>query len=93
MMLSSIRKYATVMICHRVLCFPSFSDGSTIPRLVASNRSPVIRNSRLMRMIAIEAGIARRGIRVMNPAAIITLSASGSINLPKFVTSLCLRAR
>ena len=45
-----------------------------------------MRNSRLMITIATHAGIAFSGTRQMNAAAIITLSASGSISFPKFVT-------
>ena len=72
-----------VMICHAVLCLPSFSAESTLPFAAASSRSPVIRNSRLTITVAAQAGIAPSGTRQINAAAIMILSTSGSISRPK----------
>ena len=82
----------TVTICQAVLCLPSFSAGSTTPLLAASSRIPVMRNSRLMMTITAHAGMACSGIRQMNAAAISTLSATGSMSLPKSVSSFRFRA-
>ena len=76
----------TVMICHEVLCFPSFSAGRISPFEVASSRNPVIRKSRATTVVATQAGTALNGTRDMKAAAIMILSTSGSISLPKFVT-------
>ncbi len=89
---SSPRKYVIVIICHAVLCLPSFSAGRTWPFVLAKSRSPVIKNSRLMMMITTHASTNPSGIRQIKADAVRILSASGSINLPKSVTRLRLRA-
>ena len=50
-------------------------------------RRPVIRKSRATTVVAAHAGTAFRGTNEINAAATMILSTSGSINLPKFVTT------
>ena len=74
-----------------VFSFPSQLAAITTPRSAATLRSPVTASSRAMITIAIQA--ARRSSETSEISAAITssLSASGSISLPKLVT--CLRRR
>ena len=58
------------------------------PLRARQQAQPVIRKSRATTMVAAQAGIAFSGTSEMNAAAIMILSTSGSISLPKSVTKL-----
>src|SRR5439155_23436817 len=82
---SSARKKLTLLICHEVFCLHSRSDPTIRPLHLAIRRKPVIKKSRATTVVAAQAGTALRGTNEIKAAAIMILSTSGSINLPKFV--------
>ncbi len=69
------------------------SAAITIPFSAAMRRKPLIINSRAMIMMTNHAGRRLRSIIQIIAEHTSNLSARGSINLPKFVTRLFLRAR
>src|SRR4030095_249794 len=81
----SVRKKIIVMICQEVFCLPSRSAGGIRPLALAIRPKPVIKKSRATTVVAAHAGTAFRGTNEIKAAAIMILSTSGSINLPKFV--------
>ena len=64
---------------------PSPLAGITTPCWPAAIRSPLTANSRAMITIATQAASRSRLTRLISAAATISLSATGSITLPKFV--------
>src|SRR4051812_25899560 len=76
-------------ICDVVLNFPAGSAGSTRPLEAANARRPVIKNSRPMIRITIQAGtyISGSWTKAMKAEEMRNLSASGSRKMPSVVTS------
>ena len=82
-------------IWETVLCLPDLSAARTMPSLAATNRRPVIRNSRLKinkSSGSVHSGKIPMTNYEMNSPTIKTLSVSASISLPKLETSPFLRA-
>ena len=75
-----------MIICAVVLNFPHQLAAITIPLSEAIRRKPLIANSRLMIIMTIHAGSLPSSTRQIIAALTSSLSASGSINFPKFVT-------
>ena len=75
-----------------VLCFPSCPAAMTIPSLIAMVRSPVTMNSRAMTTMATQAATRPRCTSITSAAITMSLSASGSRNLPITVTRFLRRA-
>ena len=68
------------------MALPSHEAGITTPRSAATMRSIVTASSRAMITIAIHGGIRSSDTSEISGAMISSLSAIGSISLPKFVT-------
>ena len=85
------------MHCEKVLIFPAHAAAITFPALFAAiRRRDVIASSRktTIRVIHTNTFVRYVYLAVAPISAVITinLSASGSINFPKFVTRLCFLA-
>ena len=81
------------MIWVTVLALPYQLAAMTVPLLAATMRMPETMNSRVRMMSAGHDGSTPSSISDSSAAATRILSASGSMNLPKSVTSPLLRAR
>ena len=68
-----------------VFCFPSCPAAMTIPSLMAMVRSPVTMNSRAMMTMTTQAATRPRWTSITSAAMTMSLSASGSRNLPMTV--------
>lgn len=76
-----------------VLILPGILAASTTPSCsTRRRRKPVTDNSRQMMIVVTHAGTTWVAVMTINAVITSNLSASGSANLPKFVTNLCLRA-
>ena len=80
-------------ICRQVLSFPNMLAAITTPAWIAPRRRTVTASSRVMITIATHAARRWRDTSEINAATISSLSASGSISLPKVVTESRARAR
>jgi hypothetical protein len=82
------------MICNVVLNLPVLSAGMILPCDIASNRNPVMINSRDVMKTTIHALIFSSGnpTNEISAAVISSLSATGSRKTPNFVTMLYFRA-
>ena len=80
-------------ICRHVLTLPNMLAPITTPACVAPMRSTVTASSRVMITIATHAARRCSETSAISAATISSLSASGSISLPKFVTEPRARAR
>ena len=69
------------------MAFPSALAGITTPCWPAAMRSPLTANSRAMITIATQPASRSRLTSEISAAAIISLSATGSITLPNVVTA------
>jgi hypothetical protein len=84
----------TMSTCAAVFSLPSGLAGMTIPCCAPTPaRSTVTANSRAMITIDTHARSRPSETRTTSAATISSLSAIGSISLPKFVTEPCDRAR
>jgi len=81
------------MIWKTVFALPYQLAAMTTPSEAASMRRPDTMNSRVRMMSATHEGKIWSSHNARSAAATRILSASGSMNLPKFVTSPLLRAR
>ncbi len=80
-------------ICRHVLTLPSMFAPATTPYCAAPMRTTVTASSRVMITIAIHAASRCSETSAISAATISSLSASGSISLPKLVTESRARAR
>ncbi len=76
-----------------VLTLPYHEAAMTVPSADATIRRPLTMNSREMMTNAIHAGSTSSSTSASSAAVTSSLSASGSMNLPKVVISLRERAR
>ena len=83
----------TAAICSTVFTLPSQLAAITMPRSAAIVRRIVTANSRAMITIATQASSRSSETSETRAAMISSLSASGSISLPKVVTALRERAK
>ena len=83
----------TAAICSTVLILPSQLAEITMPRSAAIARIMVTANSRAMITIATQASRRSSETRETSAATISSLSAIGSISLPKVVTASRERAK
>src|SRR5437667_21954 len=74
---------STAAICRHVLSLPNALADITTPACVAPSRSTVTASSRVMMTIATHAASRCRDTSEISAATISSLSASGSISLPK----------
>lgn len=79
-------------IWRQVLTFPDQPAAITMPRSAAIKRSPLTTNSREIITTVIQAGTICILLKQTRAAQTKSLSASGSINFPKLVIRLRLRA-
>ncbi len=80
-------------ICVTVFTLPHQLAAITTPSLAATIRMPDTMNSRAMIMRATHDGRTCCSTSTSNAAVTSSLSASGSMNFPRVVTSLRLRAK
>ena len=80
-------------ICATVLALPYQLAAMTTPWLAATMRMPETMNSRARMTITTHEGSTESSTSASSAAATSILSASGSMNLPKVVTSPRLRAK
>ncbi len=81
------------IICETVLALPHQLAAMTSPLLAATMRTPDTMNSRASMTSTGHDGSTASSTRASSAAATSILSASGSMNLPKSVTSPRLRAK
>jgi len=79
-------------ICTIVLILPHQLAAITMPSEAASTLNPVMMNSLLMIIMATTEDILPISTKITRAAVTRILSASGSINFPKLVTSFLFRA-
>ena len=90
----SLRRNSTMaMIWNTVLALPYQLAAMTVPLLAATMRMPETMNSRARMMSTGQPGSTASSTRAMSAAVTRILSARGSMNFPKSVTSPRLRAR
>ena len=80
------------IICVTVFSLPPFEAAITTPSEAATMRSPETMNSREIITTTIHAGKRCSSTSAVSTAMTSILSASGSMNFPRFVTMLRLRA-
>ena len=90
---SFTRKSTMAIICVTVFALPYQLAAITLPSAAASMRMPDTMNSRQRMMNTGQEGSTPSSMSTSSAAVVRILSASGSTNLPKFVTSCLLRAR
>ncbi len=81
------------MICVTVFALPYQLAAMTDPSAAASMRMPATMNSRHRMMNTGQEGRTLSSMSTSSAAVVRILSARGSTNLPKFVTSFRLRAK
>ena len=84
--------HSTSTIWLTVLILPSLPAAMTLPLPTATMRRPSTHSSRARITITIHAGIRPRWISMIMALRFKSLSATGSMNLPKSVTMPSLRA-
>ena len=82
----------TAAICSTVLTLPDRPAAMTRPCSTATRRRPLTTNSRATNTTHIHADMRSRSTMTMNAVTVSSLSAMGSMNLPKLVTRPRLRA-
>jgi hypothetical protein len=94
--LSSEDIFSSIITMHTivdaVLTFPDIAAAMTLPSAAAIMRIPLTANSRISTMASTHAGMSPQATSISIAAVTSALSASGSMNLPKSVTSPRLRA-
>ena len=81
-------------ICVNVFIFPGIAAAKTVPPVSTNNsRKPVTANSRQMITATTQAGAIFISINIIKADMTNNLSAIGSANFPKFVTTFHLRAK
>ena len=81
-------------ICEKVLILPGIAAGKTTPPVSTNNkRSPVTANSRQIITAVIQAGTIFNSIIMIKADMTRSLSAIGSANFPKLLTTFHLRAK